>query len=302
MKAAIETLGDYYHRTNQVIPSDLLNPKGNSSHFNVQPRSYCHKVTPYNRRDHYKMCLTIGAGRLHFADKVIEVNQPALVFSNPSVPYSWESTVETQEGYLCLFNDSFISAELKKGLELTCPLFNPVLNPVFFLNKEQTDLVSGYFKQMIDELKSDYDYKFEVIRSLLKLIIHQGIKIQSADSVTAHKDVPDRITPMFIELLERQFPVDSPENPLKIKSASEFASQLNIHVNHLNYVIKSHTGKTTTQMISNRIVDEAKTLLKNTDWDVAEIGYCLGFDYPAHFNNYFKKHTGITPSIFKYNL
>ena len=107
---------------------------------------------------------------------------------------------------------------------------------------------------------------------------------------------------MFIELLERQFPVDSPENPLKIKSASEFASQLNIHVNHLNYVIKSHTGKTTTQMISNRIVDEAKTLLKNTDWDVAEIGYCLGFDYPAHFNNYFKKHTGITPSIFKYNL
>ncbi|MBB5645624.1 helix-turn-helix domain-containing protein [Pedobacter cryoconitis] len=191
---------------------------------------------------------------------------------------------------------------MKKGLELTCPLFNPVLDPVFFLNQEQTDLVGGYFKQMIAELKSDYEYKFEVIRSLLKLIIHQGIKIQSVNHLIEHKDVSDRITPMFIELLERQFPVDSPENPLKIKSASEFASQLNIHVNHLNYVIKSHTGKTTTQMISNRIVDEAKTLLKNTDWDVAEIGYCLGFDYPAHFNNYFKKHTGVTPSIFKYNL
>ncbi|WP_052496520.1 helix-turn-helix domain-containing protein [Pedobacter lusitanus] len=200
-----------------------------------------------------------------------------------------------------MFNDSFISAELKKGLELTCPLFNPVLDPVCFLNKEQAELVSGYYQQMTDELKSDYEYKFEVIRSLLKLIIHQGIKIQADYNIISQKDLSDRITPMFMELLERQFPVDSPGNPLKIKTASEFASQLNIHVNHLNYVIKSHTGKTTTQMISNRIVDEAKTLLKNTDWDVAEIGYCLGFDYPAHFNNYFKKHTGITPSIFKYN-
>ncbi|MGY0036204.1 helix-turn-helix domain-containing protein [Pedobacter sp. NJ-S-72] len=161
--------------------------------------------------------------------------------------------------------------------------------------------MSGYYQQMMDELKSDYEYKFEVIRSLLKLIIHQGIKIQSEHNLISQKEASDRITPMFIELLERQFPVDSPGNPLKIKSASEFASQLNIHVNHLNYVVKSHTGKTTTQMISNRIVDEAKTLLKNTDWDVAEIGYCLGFDYPAHFNNYFKKHTGVTPSIFKYN-
>ncbi|MGY0036205.1 hypothetical protein [Pedobacter sp. NJ-S-72] len=123
--SSIETLGEFYKRTNQIVPSDLLNPKGNSSHFNVQPRNYCNKVTPYNRRDHYKMCLNIGAGRLRFADKIIEIEQTALVFSNPSVPYSWESIVEKQEGYLCLFNDSFISAELKKGLELTCPLFNP---------------------------------------------------------------------------------------------------------------------------------------------------------------------------------
>jgi len=301
MHTTIETLGEFYKRTNQQIPADLLNPSGDSSHFNAQSRCYCNKVTPYNRRDHYKLCLTIGAGRLRFADKVIEMDQPALVFSNPSVPYSWESLTEKQEGYLCLFNDSFISTELRKGLEHLCPLFNPAMDPVYFLNKEQTELVSGYFVQMIAEQNSEYEYKFEVIRSILKLIIHQGVKIYTENNQVIQKDVSDRITPMFIELLERQFPVDSPENPLKLKSASEFASQLNVHVNHLNHVIKSHTGKTTTQMISSRIVDEAKTLLKNTDWDVAEIGYCLGFEYPAHFNNYFKRHTGLTPAIFKHN-
>lgn len=297
----VETIDQFYKRTNQIIPVELLNTTGNPSHFNVKERSYCSKMSPYNRRDHYKICLTIGKGRLHVANEVIEIDRPALVFSNPTVPYSWESTSESQEGYYCLFNDSFISPEMKKGLERICPLFNPIISPSCFLDEPAYQRVNGYFLQLIAELKSDYEYKYEVIRSILKLIIHEGIKIQSATMAPALTDTSDHITPRFLDLLERQFPVDSPENPLKLKSASEFADQLNIHVNHLNYVIKSHTGKTTTQMISNRVVEEAKTLLKQTDWDVAEIGYCLGFDYPAHFNNYFKKNTGLTPAAFKHH-
>lgn len=297
----VETIDQFYKRTNQIVPTELLNHSGNPSHFNVKERSYCSKVSPYNRRDYYKICLTIGTGKLHVANEVIEIDRPALVFSNPTVPYSWESTSERQEGYYCLFNDSFISIDLKKGLERICPLFNPIISPFCFLDEPAYQRVNGYFHQLIAELKSDYEYKYEVIRSILKLIIHEGIKIQSETLTPTITDTSDRITPKFLDLLERQFPVDSPENPLKIKSASEFADQLNIHVNHLNYVIKSHTGKTTTQMISNRIVSEAKTLLKQTDWDVAEIGYCLGFEYPAHFNNYFKKNTGLTPAAFKHH-
>lgn len=296
----VETIDQFYKRTNQIIPAELLNFSGNPGHFNVKERSYCSKVSPYNRRDHYKIFLNIGQGRLHMANEVIEIDRPALILSNPMLPYSWESTSEDQKGYYCLFNDSFISPDLKKGLERICPLFNPAISPCCFLTEDAHQRVNGYFLQLIDELKSDYEYKFDVIRSILKLIIHEGIKIQSATLAPALTDSSDRITPRFLDLLERQFPVDSPANPLKVRSASDFADQLNIHVNHLNYVIKSHTGKTTTQMISNRIVAEAKTLLKQTDWDVAEIGYCLGFDYPAHFNNYFKKNTGLTPAAFKH--
>lgn len=295
----IETIDQFYKRTNQIIPSELLNAVGKPSHFNVKERSYSGKITPYNRRDHYKICLTKGRGKLHMKDNIIDIDRPALIFSNPTVPYSWESISKKQGGYYCLFNDSFVSPELKKGLERSCPLFNPTMEPLYFLNTVDYDRVNTYFFQLINELKSDYEYKFEVIRSILKLIIHEGIKLHSAHHAISQQGASDRIVPRFLELLERQFPVDSPENPLKLKSASEFANHLNIHVNHLNYVIKSHTGKTTTQMISDRIVAEAKSLLKHTDWDVAEIGYCLGFDYPAHFNNYFKKNTGLSPSVFK---
>lgn len=41
---------------------------------------------------------------------------------------------------------------------------------------------------------------------------------------------------------------------------------------------------------------EAKTLLLTTDWSTADIDYTLGFAYPTYFNNFFKKHTGTTPS------
>lgn len=299
MKNQVETIEQFYQRSQAPVPADFLNSGMQSGHFNVRRRSHLNRRTPYNRRDHYKICLTYGLGRLHMEGKTIDIDQPAICFTNPGVTLAWESISDQQDGYYCLFNEAFISAEFKRGLEKLSPLFNPFLEPVYLLNQEDALRLNQLFAQLEEELTRDYIYKFEVIRTILKLIIHEGIRMQSHKTTTTDKTASDRITPVFLELLERQFPVDSPENPLKLKRASEFATQLNIHVNHLNYIVKSHTGKTTTQVISNRIIDEAKTLLKNTDWDVAEIGYCLGFEYPAHFNTYFKKNTGQTPLLYK---
>jgi AraC-like DNA-binding protein len=84
-----------------------------------------------------------------------------------------------------------------------------------------------------------------------------------------------------------------------MRSAADFSEQLAVHVNHLNRAIKETTGKTTTMHITERIVTEAKALLKYTDWNIAEIAWCLGFEESAHFNNYFKKHTRFNPSQFR---
>ena len=55
------------------------------------------------------------------------------------------------------------------------------------------------------------------------------------------------------------------------------------------------TGRTTTDIISSRVVQEAKVLLKQTDWPISEIAYSLGFAEVAHFSNFFKKHTTLSP-------
>ena len=98
-----------------------------------------------------------------------------------------------------------------------------------------------------------------------------------------------------MELLDRQFPIDTPEHVLKLKTANDYASSLSVHVNHLNRAVKEVTGKTTTEHIADRIIKEAKALLAHTDWNISEIAYTLGFEYPAYFNNFFKKLTNTTP-------
>ena len=102
---------------------------------------------------------------------------------------------------------------------------------------------------------------------------------------------------MFFDLLERQFPIDSPSNHLKLKTANDYAQHLSVHANHLNRSVKEITGKTTTAHIAERVLKEAHALLKHTDWNIGQVANGLGFEEPAYFANFFKKHTGQSPGI-----
>ena len=108
-----------------------------------------------------------------------------------------------------------------------------------------------------------------------------------------------RISTLFLELLERQFPIDDSRSTMKLRYASDFANLLNVHVNHLNRAMKETTQKTTTQIISDRILQESKILLHHSAWNVSEIAYPLGFTEATHFNNFFKKHMQISPLKFR---
>jgi AraC family transcriptional activator of pobA len=131
--------------------------------------------------------------------------------------------------------------------------------------------------------------------------MHLAMKIfPEANLRTQTLTASQRITVTFLERLEQQFPIDGTEQTVELRSAIDFAPLLNVHVNHLNRAVKETTGKTTTQIIAQRILQEAKILLRNTPWSVAEISYALGFTQPARFNNFFRKHTGLNPLKFRH--
>nr|WP_211097043.1 helix-turn-helix domain-containing protein [Neolewinella litorea] len=144
--------------------------------------------------------------------------------------------------------------------------------------------------------KRTINNKDELIRNYIQLIVHEALKLQpAAEHTESSGTAASRLTAVFLELLERQFPVETPDRPLELKSAQDYARQLSVHVNHLNSSVKSVTGKTTSAHISDRIVAEARALLEHTDWNISAIAYALGFEYPTYFSNYFKKVTGQSP-------
>ena len=148
---------------------------------------------------------------------------------------------------------------------------------------------------MISEQAADYAFKDELIRNYINLIIHEAVKMQPSENYSKERNAAQRITSVFLELLERQFPIESTERSLELKSAQDFAKQLFVHVNYLNSSVKEVTGKPTTVHIADRIISEAKALLHHTTWSISEIAYALGFEYPTYFNNFFKKKTGEIP-------
>ena len=84
----IETIEDFYKRKFDWMPDNIRNEIG---HFNVfRLESLIGQPVPYKRRDYYKIMLVVGNSKVHYADKVVEVQKQALSFSNPQIPYKWE--------------------------------------------------------------------------------------------------------------------------------------------------------------------------------------------------------------------
>jgi AraC family transcriptional regulator, transcriptional activator of pobA len=268
-----------------------------NGNFKVQSVSNQLKAaTPYIRRDFYKITLFKGVARLHYADTGILIDRPALVFSNPLVPYSWEPISDHWTGHYCQFTEAFMNIHERSQLSLQdSPLFKIGGNPVCFVTDAQYATVASLFNKMVEEDVSDYIHKYDVIKNYVNLVIHEALRMQPAAPVSRQTSAAVRITMSFMELLEKQFPIITPSQTLELKTAGDYAKNLAIHVNHLNHAVREVTGKATTVHIRERVIAEAKLLLRNTDWSIADIAYALGFDYPAYFNNFFKKQTGMTP-------
>ncbi|MES2629933.1 MAG: AraC family transcriptional regulator [Bacteroidota bacterium] len=274
----------------------IIHPQ--TGHFNVFERGgFCKHLTQIHRADFYKISLVIGTGILHLEDRKVEVNGPALIFFNPEVPHLWESVSPKQAGYFCLFNHQFMDQVMGDNFA-SSPLCNAGMETVYQLSSVQGNDLLFIFRRMMDEVESDYVKKYEVLQHYLNLILHEANKLEPVNAMAnRYINASSRISAQFIQLLERQFPVDSTEHSLKLKTPGDFAERLSVHVNHLNRAVKDVTGHSTSDIISARITKEAEALLRHTNNSVAEIAYSLGFEHPSNFNAFFKKQTLITPKV-----
>ncbi len=296
------SIEQFYSQIKATMPAEIAQEIGHFNVFNYEEVLADFKekaVMPYDKRAYYKISLIQGRNRAEYADKVIEIEQAALVFATPKVPYHWLPQDEKQSGFFCIFTDEFLVRN-KSGVILDeLPIFKSGGYPVFMVDNEQQQEIAHIFQKMNKELSSDYVFKYDLLRNYVLELIHYGQKLQPKSTTNPTHNAASRVTSLFIELLERQFPIESPLQKLQLRTAKDYAERLAIHVNHLNKVLKDNTGKTTTAIIGGRIAQEAKILLKQTDWNVSEIAYSLGYEELAHFSNFFRKQTGLSPNHFR---
>jgi AraC family transcriptional regulator, transcriptional activator of pobA len=299
-----EILGD------KVCPEieQFLSNESNTDigHFNVfdiaEMYGHCNNKPkmPYNRRNYYKISLIKGRNLAEYADRVVQVEDYAVLFATPKIPYRYTPLDGNQGGHFCVFTADFMSKSKSGILIDDMVIFKPNGDFIFQITESQFLSIEQVFKKMHDEIDSDYTFKYDLLRNYVIELLHYGQKLQPVSTIENNHNASSRISMLFIEMLERQFPIESPTQVLQLRTAKEFSEALRVHVNHLNKVLKEVTGKTTTEIIASRIAQEAKILLKQTTWNISEIAYSLGFEEVAHFSNFFKKQSQQSPLAFRH--
>ena len=261
----------------------------------------CRNYLSPNRREFYKaLLITRGTGVFTMGLNTYYIEEPTLLFIHPNDIISWKNLSQIPGGgWYVLFKKSFINQHpaLQAVIDKFA-LFTDKPRSVIRLADDEVPRISQYFQKMKEEELAGGDYHEDAMQALLQMLMVESMKL-------ANHPKPDTITDNythihhFFDLLEKETSGINYNSPIRIKTAKEFAAELHLHPNYLNSLLKTHTGQNASTHIRNRILDEAKALLLQTDWTLQDISYTIGFADPPGFNLFFKKNTGLTPAGFR---
>ena len=196
------------------------------------------------------------------------------------------------EGYFLLFNiDFFLQNNFSHKYIESKKILNSSVQPYTYLTDEQAVEVADIFETILKEKQSDNNHKDELIAlKIIELLILSERLFEKEQHLEKKLPVTD-IIKKFIALLEANFAQE--------RSVSFYASQLNVHPNYLNALIKKHTGLTAKESIQNRLLLETKYLLHSTNLSIKEISNQMGFDDPNYFAVFFRRLENISPGNYR---
>lgn len=161
-------------------------------------------------------------------------------------------------------------------------------------NFDKIDLEHWFIKASDENKISNLD-KNEVIRAYLDLILVfcKRKYIQYQNTYEKHKK-GNVLVKKFKQLIEKHC--------IENITIKKYAEMLCVTPSHLSEIVKSCTGRTSTDLINDRMVLEIKRLLKYSDLTITEIAYKLNFSDQSYFAKYVKNQTQFTPKHLRNKL
>ncbi|HEY8400367.1 MAG TPA: AraC family transcriptional regulator [Cytophagaceae bacterium] len=248
-----------------------------------------------HRHDFYEILfLTKGRGT-HTIDIIdYEIKPNMIFFLSPGQIHDLVLS-DDMYGYLFLFTSEFyLLNKPDKNQLLELPFFYTLTagSPPLYLKKEEdVKELTELFQQAIRESEQNYPDSPDLIRALLDIILIKCKRLHPAGAEDKQNSKGRLLVKRFKQLIEEKY-----HENLSVK---DYAEILAVTPNHLSETVKALTGKTSTDLINEKMILEIKRLLLHSDMTVSEIAYHLNFADQSYFSRYFRKQTGISPGEFR---
>lgn len=249
-------------------------------------------ITKPHKHDFYLLILfTHGRGQHEIDFTTYPIEPGSLFVLKPGQVHNWKLSKDA-EGYLFFHTKDYYDLIFRDHRLEDYPFFqNSRSNPHIFLKERDKEEIEKKFLEILKEYRSDNYLKYRKICSLLDITYVEITRLHLPEDYSAlPKDVYAEKLLNFESLIEKEFKT--------LKSPKDYADHLNISAKHLNRICKSIRDKTTSELIANRVVLEARRLLVHGESNITEIASHLGYDDPSYFTRLFKKSSGETPSEF----
>ncbi|HPM30969.1 MAG TPA: helix-turn-helix domain-containing protein [Chryseolinea sp.] len=255
-----------------------------------------HSAFDHIQRHNYfsLLWITEGSGELKADFSEYTFGKNSLLAFSPYQPFMI-SKAKNVKGIAIHFHPEFFCI-LKHHKEISCNgiLFNNIYNPpITQISETASNTLKMVVEQMKIEMQNPALAQYDLLISYLKIFLITITRLKVDEE--GEEVVVDGKQPFILQNLR-----DAIEEHFRTKhSASDYADLLNITPKALAKIAKTHFNKTLTDLISERIVIEAKRELYLTNKPVKEIAGELGYDDEHYFSRFFKTNTDISPQLYR---
>lgn len=275
------------------------------SEFSIHNIKDAHPVLPYQSpvfRPNFFSFVFVknGYGKYTTDDLSFNTVPGTIYFTNPGHFKSFEWK-QLEEVYLITLSESFLKQNVHAAIFEEFPFLLAETAPPRVLEPEKFAAFELLYQQILKEYLSDSIYRNKLIGNLFVVLLLKIKEYFWEDYNPIYEgNRSSQIVKNFKRTLEKHYRDVSKGTADKIFRVQDYAAAQSLHPNYLSNVIKSKTGKTISTWIADKTIAEAKSMLQHASASIKEIAYLLGFVESTHFSNYFKKHTGISPVLYRH--
>lgn len=259
----------------------------------IPSRSSLHhwEIRPHRHESFFQILyIDAGSGDASFDGIAHPITPPAIITVPPRLNHGFRFSRDI-DGFVITVLISHLKASPGARSRLGAWLAEPHLT-LLDTSDEDAAYVARTLRRLGEEFASHRNGRNDLLEAYLTSALLLTARIaQKADEGSSPGDDSERRMEMLQGLIQRHFRSHKP--------AAFYAEALGISPAHLSRIVRSKTGHGAHELITRKLLDEARRELVFTFATVQEISYRLGFVDPAYFSRFFVKQTGETPRAWR---